>query len=268
MNNSVEPAAPKTAAAQFNWRQLDSREDYSIFIANLRAIGCPENTIGDIVRGNVGRAFAWQRAHLKIDDSGSGPWSRVREVQLVNNLLGESSSTETAVASEGINNPAGQKATAQASAASNIANRIQPGGDAGLAEISSQPQGGSTMAPSYLAQNGNWSANASQPASASQPQQPLNGINGQNPYANTPASGPANSSPDNSGPNGTSKPDPQWTTSAPSGPPDPLGPDDPYALSAPERQINEFNQYQDWLLPQVTDNSDDGNLNINQFLAQ
>ncbi len=83
----VQP--PAKTAAPFRWQQLESRTDYRKYIANLRAIGCPEPTVEDIVRGDTDRAFAWERQQLALDSSGTGPWSQYREDQLVSSLLGE-----------------------------------------------------------------------------------------------------------------------------------------------------------------------------------
>ncbi len=41
----------------FSWQQVES-EDYKTFIANLRSIGCPEETIRDIVIADVNKLFA------------------------------------------------------------------------------------------------------------------------------------------------------------------------------------------------------------------
>jgi hypothetical protein len=49
--------APAGAAPSFHWRQLEST-DYPTYIANLRAIGCPELTIRDIIIADV-------RAHFR-----------------------------------------------------------------------------------------------------------------------------------------------------------------------------------------------------------
>ncbi len=40
----------------FNWRTVES-EDYKKYIANLRAIGCPEETIRDIITADVNKLF-------------------------------------------------------------------------------------------------------------------------------------------------------------------------------------------------------------------
>jgi hypothetical protein len=43
-------------SASFDWRMVES-EDYKAYIANLRAIGCPEETIQDIIRADVKKLF-------------------------------------------------------------------------------------------------------------------------------------------------------------------------------------------------------------------
>jgi hypothetical protein len=51
------------AAANFNWRQVESA-DYRVYVANLRAIGCPEETIRDIVIADVTKLFAVRKKAL------------------------------------------------------------------------------------------------------------------------------------------------------------------------------------------------------------
>src|SRR6266850_7173947 len=41
----------------FSWRELES-SDYSTYIANLRDIGCPEQTIRDIIVADVNQLYA------------------------------------------------------------------------------------------------------------------------------------------------------------------------------------------------------------------
>jgi hypothetical protein len=75
----------------FNWQQVES-DDYKTFIANLRSIGCPEETIRDIVIADVNKLFAARERAL----SGADDWkywqannrlpakiSNEREAQLV-----------------------------------------------------------------------------------------------------------------------------------------------------------------------------------------
>src|SRR5262249_8431733 len=45
-------AAARPFSVSFQWSQLES-EDYPTYIANLRAIGCPERTIRDIVAADL-----------------------------------------------------------------------------------------------------------------------------------------------------------------------------------------------------------------------
>jgi hypothetical protein len=178
-------ATDATAQAQhasglesFRWSQLNPGNDYRRYLANLRAIGCPENTIEDIVRGNVGRAFAWERSQLKIDSSATGPWSPEKEQALVGNLLGEPFATKIATAGQSTGNPA------------------QLGSNATIAET--QPAGGQSVAsagPLFL-QNVNWTAlgfNASQQAAISQAkQQYLDEVNAAD--QNSPGSGQSDNS--------------------------------------------------------------------------
>src|SRR5581483_10507364 len=44
----------------FTWQQVET-PDYSVYIANLRAIGCPEQTIRDIVVADVNQLYAKKR---------------------------------------------------------------------------------------------------------------------------------------------------------------------------------------------------------------
>ncbi len=63
--HASEPAPmPATArGAAFNWRSVES-EDYKKYIANLRAIGCPEETIRDIIIADVNKLYAPKLAAL------------------------------------------------------------------------------------------------------------------------------------------------------------------------------------------------------------
>jgi hypothetical protein len=51
------PEAPDAPPKGFHWQQVESA-DYKQYIANLRAIGCPEETIRDIVVADVNKLFA------------------------------------------------------------------------------------------------------------------------------------------------------------------------------------------------------------------
>lgn len=133
--SNPEPARPeiKVQAQAFRWSQLDSGNDYKAYVAHLRAIGCPEATIGDIVRGDARRAFAFKRAQLGLDGSGPGPWSQSREAALVATLMenhSENTSGHSNLVSQAndrtdtgtLKNPSGIPLTASASTASSSAN--------------------------------------------------------------------------------------------------------------------------------------------------
>lgn len=62
---SFSSPEPVSAAQAFRWSQLES-SDYRTYIANLRGIGCPEQTIRDIITADVDEAFyAPRRDQLK-----------------------------------------------------------------------------------------------------------------------------------------------------------------------------------------------------------
>ncbi|OYT69105.1 MAG: hypothetical protein CFK52_14100, partial [Chloracidobacterium sp. CP2_5A] len=51
------------AVERFDWRQVES-PDYKEYIARLRGIGCPEQTIRDIIIADVSKLYAEKRAAL------------------------------------------------------------------------------------------------------------------------------------------------------------------------------------------------------------
>jgi hypothetical protein len=61
---AVKPPSPKTTVVyktnQFHWSQIES-PDYRLYIANLRAVGCPEMTIRDLIMTDVMRLYAQRR---------------------------------------------------------------------------------------------------------------------------------------------------------------------------------------------------------------
>jgi hypothetical protein len=57
------PAAAPSRATAFHWRRVET-PDYLEYVANLRAIGCPEQTIRDIVIADVNKLYAVRRAEL------------------------------------------------------------------------------------------------------------------------------------------------------------------------------------------------------------
>lgn len=73
----------------FHWSQLVSTNNYRIFVANLRASGCPESTVEDIVRGDTERVFSMMRERTGVNGTDPGPWSGQAQIKLVAYLLGE-----------------------------------------------------------------------------------------------------------------------------------------------------------------------------------
>jgi hypothetical protein len=135
---------PKTSDIEpipFRWSQLLSAKDYRTYIANLRAVGCPEATIEDIVRGDTDRAFSWERRQLGLDGSGAGPWSQPREMQLVASLLGGQPPVGTTT------RPQGTEHSADENNSDEVAQTSVPPPD---------PKTGSPSCPLFL-QNPNWS---------------------------------------------------------------------------------------------------------------
>jgi len=53
---------PSPAHAILDWRDVDS-EDYPRYIGNLRSVGCPDQTIHDIVTAEIVGAYAERRSH-------------------------------------------------------------------------------------------------------------------------------------------------------------------------------------------------------------
>jgi len=68
--SAMVPATPVASASaaptmdrQFDWRMVES-EDYRKYIANLRSIGCPEETIRDIIIADVNKLYESRRKEL------------------------------------------------------------------------------------------------------------------------------------------------------------------------------------------------------------
>jgi hypothetical protein len=57
-------AETNTVPPRFNWQSVEA-DDYEVYIANLRAIGCPEETIQDIVIADVFKLFEEKKRQLR-----------------------------------------------------------------------------------------------------------------------------------------------------------------------------------------------------------
>src|SRR2546426_7778572 len=66
------PTTPP-ATAEFSWAAVEA-EDYRQYIANLRAIDCPEETIRDIIIADVNKLYAPREAPFKALQNYPPPW--------------------------------------------------------------------------------------------------------------------------------------------------------------------------------------------------
>ncbi|HWY30315.1 MAG TPA: hypothetical protein VNX46_06160 [Candidatus Acidoferrum sp.] len=238
--SSVNPAQPKTEPEPFHWRQLESPNSYRTYVANLRAAGCPEPTIQDIVRGDTGRAFAWERRQLGLDGTGSGPWSQAQETQLEASLMGaQPPAVATTAPTEGTGNSSANSAAGTTASSPKTA----------------------TTAPAYplFTQNVNWSALGFTPDQQSAimqvRQQYENAVKGLNQVPSDLAG--ANSSAAN--PNGSglsTAANPQTPLQIANGQLSDL-------LGGQGYMAYEQQQYYMWYQPQVVANAGGGNLTIN-----
>jgi hypothetical protein len=70
---SLPAARPDRTSAEFHWRALES-PDYRQFIARLRGVACPEQTIQDIIIAKVNKDYAAREAALKLRPELTKPW--------------------------------------------------------------------------------------------------------------------------------------------------------------------------------------------------
>lgn len=61
---SLPPINIRTEVRNFDWKSIES-DDYPTYIANLRKVGCPEETIRDIIVADVRQLFAARRHALE-----------------------------------------------------------------------------------------------------------------------------------------------------------------------------------------------------------
>jgi hypothetical protein len=64
---SNQPAPEQAGNPPFHWSQLEST-NYPTYIANLRGIGCPEQTVRDIVTADVDGLYAPERSKLDAQE--------------------------------------------------------------------------------------------------------------------------------------------------------------------------------------------------------
>jgi len=67
------PVEPSKPAQSFGWQMVESA-DYKKYIANLRAIGCPEETIRDIIIADVNKLFTSRKRALTLSTNKFAYW--------------------------------------------------------------------------------------------------------------------------------------------------------------------------------------------------
>jgi hypothetical protein len=82
---NINSAAP---GQKFDWRAVES-EDYRRYIANLRAIGCPEETIKDIIIADVNKLFEDRKKELKSANAEKFEFWKTGIQSMMGNLLDE-----------------------------------------------------------------------------------------------------------------------------------------------------------------------------------
>jgi hypothetical protein len=147
------PVAASTPVP-FRWSQLEST-DYATYIANLRAIGCPEQTLHDIIAGDLACVYAQKRQTLLAAQAQAPAEAQAQARQALDHE--EHRLLSTLLESSPANTPAPPGASTPATAAPTSTFSLNP--SAGQTSISVASAG----------QNGNAStagASAVSPASA------------------------------------------------------------------------------------------------------
>ncbi|HEY3762960.1 MAG TPA: hypothetical protein VGN23_14540 [Verrucomicrobiae bacterium] len=93
---SVPAPVVKMVVAPFRWNQLVDTNDYRNFVTNLRAVGCPETTVENVVRGDTEQVYSLMRERLGISATEDSRWSAQAQMQMTAYLLGQSPATVSA----------------------------------------------------------------------------------------------------------------------------------------------------------------------------
>jgi hypothetical protein len=94
------PASPAVETEPFNWSQMES-SDYRTYIANLRRVGCPEQTIRDIITADLDGLYSPKREVLQrklaVADSTAGLSGRRGIENALDSLRDEEAATLAAL---------------------------------------------------------------------------------------------------------------------------------------------------------------------------
>ncbi|HLH52073.1 MAG TPA: hypothetical protein VKY92_00435 [Verrucomicrobiae bacterium] len=88
--NQPYPNLPSDSVHQtrFSWRQLEST-NYGTYVSNLRAIGCPEQTVRDIISADVHALFELKRAQAGSSSQDAAHWTVPEEKKVVAFVVGD-----------------------------------------------------------------------------------------------------------------------------------------------------------------------------------
>jgi hypothetical protein len=114
---AVVPAMLPPARAPFHWRELES-PDFPIFIANLRAIGCPEQTIRHLIDGELRAVYAEKGSALASRPTADAITIEQERLAVLEHLLQPVSSTRSTASSSTKNEEGSMQATQAAAGAS------------------------------------------------------------------------------------------------------------------------------------------------------
>jgi hypothetical protein len=89
-------ASPTAQVRPFHWSQIESA-DYRIYIANLRGIGCPEQTIRDLVKADMDNLYVSLRQRLEDKLATSGVAGRTAIQRELKQLGDQEASAVTAL---------------------------------------------------------------------------------------------------------------------------------------------------------------------------
>ena len=79
----------------FRWSQIESTNDYRSYVANLRAIGCPEPTIRAIATADFKAAISFERHRLESAGISASQFSPEATQQAVASVLGDAATPPT-----------------------------------------------------------------------------------------------------------------------------------------------------------------------------
>ena len=79
-SSSNSTAPNPVPATSFDWRQVES-SDYRQYVANLRAIGCPEQTVRDIVVADVRELYDQKLGQARLSSGDYPYWSSAAATQ-------------------------------------------------------------------------------------------------------------------------------------------------------------------------------------------